>query len=213
MQLSEPGQTSTFDQDLYTVNGNKDVVYTKATLEARALNALASQNSTVKNFLQNKTAPTLTITFANNDQAGKIEITEGTISAKNGVDTETQTVTKAELDAVIPNIVRYLKGVSYYAVRIKHFGDEATPWNVAGQNVASGSNASIYPGGNDNYFLGRYGVVRNNWYDLSVTGVVNLGDATIPTTDETPDDVLNNYIAVSINVLSWAKHSQGSILQ
>ena len=213
VQLSEPGQTSTFDQDLYTVNGNKDVVYTKATLEARALNALASQNSTVKNFLQNKTAPTLTITFANNDQAGKIEITEGTISAKNGVDTETQTVTKAELDAVIPNIVRYLKGVSYYAVRIKHFGDEATPWNVAGQNVASGSNASIYPGGNDNYFLGRYGVVRNNWYDLSVTGVVNLGDATIPTTDETPDDVLNNYIAVSINVLSWAKHSQGSILQ
>ena len=213
VQLSEPGQTSTFDQDLYTVNGNKDVVYTKATLEARALNALASQNATVKTFLQNKTAPTLTITFANNDQAGKIEITAGTISAKNGVDTETQTVTKAELDAVIPNVVRYLKGVSYYAVRIKHFGDKATPWNVAGQNVASGSNASIYPGGNDNYFLGRYGVVRNNWYDLSVTGVVNLGDATIPTTDETPDDVLNNYIAVSINVLSWAKHSQGSILQ
>ena len=213
VELSVPGSTSTFEQDLYTVNGNKDVVYTKATLEARALNALTSQNTEVSNFLKNKTTPSLTITFANDDQAGAIEITSGTISAKNGVDTETKTVTKADLDAVIPHIVRYLKGVSYYAVRIKHFGDDATPWNVAGQGVASGSNASIYPGGNESWFLGRYGVVRNNWYELSVDGVTNLGDATIPTTDDTPDDVLNNYISVGINVLSWAKHSQGSILQ
>ena len=213
VKLSVPGQTSTFDQDLYTVNGNKDVVYTKETLEARALNALASQNTTVKNFLQGKTSPKLTITFANDDQAGALTITSGTISAKNGVDTETQAVTDAELNAVIPNIVRYLKGVSYYAVRIKHFGDDATPWNVKGQNVASGSNASIYPNGNDSWFLGRYGVVRNNWYELSVNGIVNLGDATITTTDDTPDDVLNNYISVGINVLSWAKHSQGTILQ
>ena len=103
--------------------------------------------------------------------------------------------------------------MAYYAVRIKHFGDtEGTPWNVEGQNVTAGSNSQIYPNANENWFLGRYGVVRNNWYDISVNTIQTLGDATIPTLTNTPDDVLEDYISVSINVLSWSKHSQNAEL-
>jgi hypothetical protein len=106
--------------------------------------------------------------------------------------------------------------VAYYAVRIKHFGDTDTPWNVEGQGVTAGGNSLIYPnpsaGANDGWFLGRYGVVRNNWYDISVNSIQTLGDATIPAFTNDPDDVLENYISVSINVLSWSKHSQSADL-
>ena len=107
--------------------------------------------------------------------------------------------------------------MAYYAVRIKHFGDtEGTPWNVAGQGVTAGGNSLIYPnpstGNNDGWFLGRYGVVRNNWYDISVKKIQTLGDATIPAFTTDPDDVLENYISVSINVLSWSKHTQDAEL-
>lgn len=102
--------------------------------------------------------------------------------------------------------------MAYYAVRIKHFGDTDTPWNKEGQNVTAGNNSKIYPGANDGWFLGRYGVVRNNWYDISVNKIQTLGDATIPAFTTDPDDVLENYISVSINVLSWSKHTQDADL-
>ena len=106
--------------------------------------------------------------------------------------------------------------MAYYAVRIKHFGDTDTPWNKEGQGVTAGGNSLIYPnpstGNNDGWFLGRYGVVRNNWYDISVNKIQTLGDATIPAFTNDPDDVLENYISVSINVLSWSKHSQSADL-
>lgn len=75
--------------------------------------------------------------------------------------------------------------------------------------------STIYPGDEAtraNNYLGRYGVVRNNWYDISVNKIQTLGDATTPALSNTPDDVLEDYISVSINVLSWSKHSQGADL-
>lgn len=185
VKLSAPG-TTTYDADLYTVNDNKEVVYTKATL-AECLKNILLKEAAVKG----KTA---------------------TGAAEETLETFTTNFNKA-----LPNIVRYKGGVAYYAVRIKHFGDtEGTPWNVAGQGVTAGGNSLIYPnpstGNNDGWFLGRYGVVRNNWYDISVNKIQTLGDATTPALSSDPDDVLENYISVSINVLSWSKHTQGADL-
>ena len=78
------------------------------------------------------------------------------------------------------------------------------------------SSTTIYPD-NSNLngdYLGRYGVLRNNWYALSVTSVRSLGDATPHENDwpDTPDDELDNYLAFRINVLSWAKRTQGAAL-
>lgn len=214
VKMSESG-TSTYDKDLYTVNGNKEVVYTEASLAERLKNIILHNDPAVKTWAENhKTGVSLDITFGN-DIAGATTITNATLKGKTAAgaadDTFTGTFT-IDFNNALPNIVRYKGGVAYYAVRIKHFGDSDTPWNVEGQGVTAGGNSNIYHTGSNDWFLGRYGVVRNNWYDISVNSIQTLGDATIPAFTNDPDDVLENYISVSINVLSWSKHTQGADL-
>lgn len=218
VKMSAPG-TTTYDADLYTVNDNKEVVYTKATLAERLKNIILHNDPAVKTWAENhKTDVSLDITFGN-DIAGATTITNATLKGKTAAgaadDTFTGTFT-IDFNNALPNIVRYKGGVAYYAVRIKHFGDSDTPWNKDGQDVKPGGNSLIYPnpsaGASDGWFLGRYGVVRNNWYDISVNSIQTLGDATTPAFTNDPDDVLENYISVSINVLSWSKHTQGADL-
>lgn len=213
VKLSAPG-TTTYDADLYTINGNKEVVYTEATLAERLKNILLNDPA-VKTWTKTHTTYSFDITF-NNTTAGVTTIDKATFKDNTAPDEKLESFT-TNLNNALPNIVRYKGGVAYYAVRIKHFGDtEGTPWNVPGQGVTAGGNSLIYPnpstGNNDGWFLGRYGVVRNNWYDISVNKIQTLGDATIPAFTNYPDDVLENYISVSINVLSWSKHTQGADL-
>ena len=94
-------------------------------------------------------------------------------------------------------IATYLDGVTYYIARIKHF-NELTPW-TAGK-----------PYGTENgKYLGRYGVLRNNWYDLSVTSISGLGYPDVPEVKPTvPDDENEQFINVEVKILSWAKRSQ-----
>lgn len=217
VKLSAPG-TTTYDADLYTVNDNKEVVYTKATLAERLKNILlkeAAVNTWVK---AHATDASFDITFDANE-AGTTTITKATFKGKTttpGATEEKLESFTTSLNKALPNIVRYKGGVAYYAVRIKHFGDTDTPWNKDGQDVKPGGNSLIYPnpgaGASDGWFLGRYGVVRNNWYDINVKKIQTLGDATIPAFTNDPDDVLENYISVSINVLSWSKHTQDADL-
>lgn len=208
VKMSVPG-TTTYDADLYTVNGNKEVVYTKATLAERLKNILL-QESDVKTWTKTHTTYSFDITF-NNTTAGVTTIDKATFKDNTAPDEKLESFT-TNLNNALPHIIRYKGGVAYYAVRIKHFGDTDTPWNVEGQGVKAGDNSNIYNTGSENWFLGRYGVVRNNWYDISVNSIQTLGDATIPAFTNYPDDVLENYISVSINVLSWSKHTQGADL-
>lgn len=217
--IPTPGKEPTYDKDLYTVNGNKEVVYTEASLAERLKNIILHNDPAVKTWAENhKTDVSLDITFGN-DIAGATTITNATLKGKTAAgateDTFDGTFT-TDFNKALPNIVRYKGGVAYYAVRIKHFGDSDTPWNKEGQGVTAGGNSLIYPnpsaGASDGWFLGRYGVVRNNWYDISVNKIQTLGDATTPAFTNDPDDVLENYISVSINVLSWSKHTQDADL-
>lgn len=114
------------------------------------------------------------------------------------------------------HIQLYEKGICYYQARIKHFGDDLTPWNTweqgAGVTVPkSGNTSTIYPTGEKNY-LGRYGMVRNNWYNLKVSAIKRIGSPVIPAIDGTdggtPDDELDSYISLRINIMSWAKRTQ-----
>lgn len=214
VKMSAPG-TTTYDADLYTVNDNKEVVYTKATLAERLKNIILHNDPAVKTWAENhKTDVSLDITFGN-DIAGATTITNATLKGKTAAGAADETFAgtfTTDFNKALPNIVRYKGGVAYYAVRIKHFGDTDTPWNVEGQGVTAGGNSNIYHTGSNDWFLGRYGVVRNNWYDISVNSIQTLGDATIPAFTNDPDDVLENYISVSINVLSWSKHSQSADL-
>lgn len=90
----------------------------------------------------------------------------------------------------------YLKGVTYYIARVKHFGS-LTPWN-SGESY----------GDNNLKYLGRYGMLRNNWYDLTVGNVYGPGYPGVPPVDPTqPDDENEKYLSVSVKILSWAKRS------
>lgn len=212
VKLSAPG-TTTYDADLYTINDNKEVVYTEATLTERLKNILLNEPA-VKTWTKTHTTYSFDITF-NNTTAGATTITKATFKDNTAPDEKLESFTTEQLNKALPHIIRYKGGVAYYAVRIKHFGDSDTPWNVEGQGVKAGDNSNIYNTSStdsENWFLGRYGVVRNNWYDISVNKIQTLGDATTPAFTNDPDDVLENYISVSINVLSWSKHTQGADL-
>ena len=109
----------------------------------------------------------------------------------------------AILAAAGGNIKYYLQGVTYYyATVIKHFGDTETP--LASTDVIN--DASNYDEGKH---LGRYGVLRNNWYELTIKSVKGPGEPVIPEIPVTPPDKKESYINCEINVLSWAKRSQG----
>ena len=146
------------------------------------------------------------------DAAGQVSITS--ISFKSGITVSSSATVPTNYDEVlkrIGSIQEYKNGESYYFVRIKHFGDDMTPWNT--DETTKPSTSSIYPVDHlaENY-LGRYGVLRNNWYDIAVEGVKGLGSAVVPKVTPNTDDELKSYIAVKINVLSWAKRTQSVVL-
>lgn len=109
----------------------------------------------------------------------------------------------AILAAAGGNIKYYLQGVTYYyATVIKHFGEAETP--LASTDAINA--ASDY---DEDRHLGRYGVLRNNWYELTIKSVKGPGEPEIPEIPTTPPDKQESYINCEINVLSWAKRSQG----
>lgn len=109
-------------------------------------------------------------------------------------------------------VATYENGISYYPVRIKHFGDDLTPWKSSETPLPTVSDGA-YPTTNQNAnYLGRYGVLRNNWYNIDVQGIKKLGSPVVPEVTGDTDDELAAYISVKINVLSWAKRTQGATL-
>lgn len=93
-------------------------------------------------------------------------------------------------------IACYKNGLSYYDVKIRHFDDDQTPWTSGSYGSSEGA------------YLGRYGVLRNNWYTINVNGIKEIGDPEVPEIYDIPDDPEQSWISVSINVLSWAKRNQ-----
>lgn len=142
--------------------------------------------------------PTITI---KSTSAGKY--TSSTLPA---VDTKIQAI----MDGI--KVATYENGISYYPVRIKHFGDDLTPWKSSEDPLPT-VNTGAYPSTHqaENY-LGRYGVLRNNWYNIDVQGIKKLGSPVVPEVTGDTDDELAAYISVKINVLSWAKRTQGATL-
>lgn len=201
--------------DFYVLDNDKS--NTALTLEGitNTVKAAYLANGTVVNLLKENLnggasigAEDLDVTF---DQkattGGYVTVTEITIKDASASKFKSGAIPEglqaANNDAIIADVnaahkIAYYKGgVSYYPVMIKHFGDDLTPWN----------NGEVY-GSNNADFLGRYGVLRNNWYSINVTGIKSIGDPEVPKVYGTPDDPSESWISVTINILSWAKRSQ-----
>lgn len=107
------------------------------------------------------------------------------------------------VNAVVGGRISYYKDGKnyYYSSLIRHFQD-GEGVSVPAAGVTSASDYTLK-------HLGRYGVVRNNWYEISINSVSGPGDPTIVPPGGNPDDEAEGYINCTINVLSWAKRSQG----
>lgn len=203
--------------DFYTVNGGKTTLYSKDNLDKLVKNAIITNADVVR--ANGGTAPNaaaITLTYSatpNTDGEVKVEgidltLADGSLLSANAQYTDIRDA----VNKTVKNITKYVDGYVYYPVRIKHFGDELTPWAQAYDSNITGT--TIYPATNkEERYLGRYGVVRNNWYELEVNSIKGIGSAVIPSRDATKyDDEMDQYISVKINVLSWAKRTQSEDL-
>lgn len=103
-------------------------------------------------------------------------------------------------------ISTYLNGEAYYIARIMHF-NTLTSWEP-GQPTYKDAKVLTLEESNKKY-LGRYGVLRNNWYSLSVKSISNLGYPEVPEVKpNVPDDENDQYINVEVKILDWAKRTQ-----
>lgn len=109
---------------------------------------------------------------------------------------------------------KYTAGRSYYTALIKHFGDYETPWKREwlGTGFVANNTVGVYENNNAMNYLGRYGIVRNNWYDVKVNGIREIGSNTIPSLPDTPDDPVRNFLNIEINITPWAMRTQSVIL-
>lgn len=202
--------------DFYILDNDKNTIFTKDDA-VKAIKAEYLTNPAVVAALQDPTTglnggqsigeADLTVNFDSKETTGgDLTVTEITISEDRKGDFkggEIPAVLKADGNNDIIAAVNagkkvsyYKGGIAYYPVLIRHFDESQTPWN----------NAEYKNNGND--YLGRYGVLRNNWYNIDVTAIKTIGSADVPDVYGTPDDPMESWISVEINVLSWAKRSQ-----
>ncbi len=188
------------DKTFYKI-GNNTAIWKKADLEKQIL-AVAT---TVMNLTSAEAADyEVKLDAAANNisgEAGQHMITADNI-VYNGSGSSKVPAALAAINAKLgltatTGISTYLNGEAYYIARIKHF-NELTPW-TPGKAYDS----------NDGKYLGRYGVLRNNWYSLSVNKVSGLGYPEVPEVKpNVPDDENDQYINVEVKILDWAMRKQ-----
>ena len=212
-QLKDDGKT------FYVVNDNESELLDEDKMK-KAVKSAFLNNTDVQAWI--KTGLKTGETIDENDLDVTVASTAGnnvpTVSVNATGNAKYTTGAAPTVTADITNIMKTIKvatyenGISYYPVRIKHFGDELTPWKSSETPLPTVSTGA-YPTNNQaaNY-LGRYGVLRNNWYNIDVQGIKKLGSPVVPEVTGDTDDELAAYISVKINVLSWAKRTQGAIL-
>lgn len=159
----------------------------------------------ILSFVREKANAILDIDLQPGDLSINKKAVAGTYDNKDGMTmkelftlAETYTGKEADVWSAIwsqVGTIRYYKGAVsyYYATAIRHFNDNETFWK-------DGESYGIQ-------HLGRYGVVRNNWYEVNISSISGPGEPEIPK-PEGPDDKAEGYIRAEINVLSWAKRSQ-----
>lgn len=192
--------------------GNNTAIWKKADLEKQILAVALTAMKITDPTEQAKYGVDLTKGSDISGKAGQHLIAKENITFNNGTATPVTTsqVTddivdkindklglKEEGGKITSGISTYLNGEAYYIARIKHFNTK-TPWNPG---EAYGSEYGKY--------LGRYGVLRNNWYSLSVNTVSGLGYPEVPEVKpNVPDDENDQYINVEVKILDWAKRTQ-----
>ena len=173
------------DQNFFMV-GNREETYTVDSFKELVKNTLSLGSDVVVNVT---------------DPNGGVYIYNGQETAGNNDIRKILTSLNKEQANSLYNalgaIKFYKEGASYYnTVLIRHFSDDTdVDWDASEPNYGT-------------KHLGRYGVLRNNWYEINVSSISGPGEPEIPDPGTDPNDNTEGYIRAEINVLSWAKRSQ-----
>ena len=204
--------------DFYTFNDDNTTLYDEDKMEARIKQAILDNGYCIdkmKDAFPTETiaASDITLSFKERDENGVRNLAQIEIKKSSNTLTLNEASVGQKLNTLLSlgNIHKYNKGIAYYSIPIKHFGS-LTPWSNTSTSITTND---PYESNNAEKYLGRYGMLRNNWYNISITAIRNVGSPVVPEITfgpgNTPDKV-DNYIAVRINVLSWAKRTQDEIL-
>lgn len=190
------------DGTFYTIGNMKNILKEadlKAAVDAAATSVLSGCTVDYEANLKKEGSHVITLADIK-DASGATLVAGKDYSGKTGdqivADINTKLGLKAGRPEEMVGINTYLEGATYYIARVKHFGS-LTPWN-SGESYGT-DNAT---------YLGRYGMLRNNWYELTVGNVYGPGYPGVPPVDPNqPDDENEKYLSVSVKILSWAKRS------
>lgn len=188
----------TAGETFYMFDG-KSGYFTEGTLTTQISTAITNAGYTATDF---------SLPLTDMKKAGKHLLTANDITKTSGsVEVNDEFLGKVNAALGLSDnkkISTYYEGVSYYIARIKHFGDALTPWNSGDPTYGTGAEAK-------KKYLGRYGMVRNNWYELQVNSISNPGSPDVPEVNpDSPDDEVDKYyINCSVRILSWAKRVHG----
>ncbi len=213
---------NTTDNDIYMIDDDETTIYDKGKmvtyLTPFVLQYIAdNQSSYLSDASASIASENVTVTLTGDATTGKATVSVaigGTYTFK-----ETSADTEAAFESAIATYINtyypvlyYAGGVAYYRILIKHFGDTETPW----EETYTGVNATTsYPGTSaepEKNWLGRYGVLRNTWYDISVTGVKKIGSPIAPEIPDEWDDGTDEYMAFTVKMMKWAKRTQSAVL-
>lgn len=198
----------------YTVDGDRATVWTAANAAAEAASRIVADaafqtwaKANVKDDQTKLLSTDLVVTLS--DEAGVAEVEavtlteDGQAKLKDGADFTTANAVALGNENI--DLKYYANGEAYYSVWVSHFGEDGTPWN--GDETQTPSVGNIYHDSEQNY-LGRWGMLRNNWYEVNLTGIRSLGEPTVSEATGDTIDKLESFISAQINVLSWTKRTQ-----
>lgn len=221
-------------QDLYTIHSDKSKVYTKDLLEAHIKGHIAESEWAIDAWLNQaypngdmphalptaddvsfewRSVNDYSYPYSGGIKVMKLKYVDKTDNKEKTIEFNSPNDDPRYINKLLNlgQILVYKGGVSYFGVPIKHFGDVLTPWRAGETPSVSGK--EVYPTQNaDANYLGRYGVLRNNWYNIDVTNVTQMGSPLNP--PEKPNefaDSFKEYIKVNTQVRPWHRRDQGAV--
>lgn len=177
-------------------NLNKNTDMPAVPTDEKGITATPESNGQLKGFTSdNKWTITLEQTVNLHYKLVKVDYASTTAGAK-----ELTGDALAGFHASKGEVQQYKEGECYYEIFIRHFTDEeggygsaSAPWIKEGEYEAK--------------HLGRYGVVRNNWYTVTINSIKQPGEPTIPVDKDEPVDAATAYIDCSIEITPWARRN------
>ena len=173
--------------------------------ESNKVNTETSLKAVVEKALNEGVADADRITITSvNITAGKHQPAKAMFEAtKNGASYTLSDDDVAKLTNRIGCITAYVNGVCYYVARIQHFGNTYTPWSTDDNYTDVAKITTMRP-----KYLGRYGVLRNNWYKLTVNSVAAPGSPIVPEIPNENDDEESYYLQTTVQIMDWAVRGQ-----